>query len=174
MTAPARKTAAQAPVAPKVTARDLMTADPFTVDPQSTVVDAATAMLARGVSNAPVVEIDFTRKVLVGFLSEKDVMHCYASGRLYSEPGLMVGEIMRPHPVGVRPEADLFTLAAIFMQHGFRHLPVVAAGMLLGVVSRRDVVKGLFKHYDQWLQQDPATRKAPDMAGIFTPRFLLG
>jgi hypothetical protein len=51
---------------------------------------------------------------------------------------------------------------------------VVEAGALLGVVSRRDVVKGLFRHYDRWLDEDPAARKAPDMAGVFTPRFLLG
>jgi len=170
----AKKSVPAARSAPLPTARDLMTAEPFTVNAQNSVVDAATAMLARGVSNAPVVEVDFTRRVLIGFISEKDIMQCYASGRLYAEPDLMVGEIMRTHPIGVRPEADLFTLAAIFMQHGFRHLPVIAAGVLQGVVSRRDVVKGLFKHYDRWLQEDPATRKTPDMAGVFTPRFLLG
>jgi CBS domain-containing protein len=175
MPAPARKAAPPAAVpTPKVTARELMTAEPFTVNAQNTVVDAATAILSHGVSNAPVVEADFNRRMLAGFISEKDVMQCYASGRLYAEPDLVVGEIMRAHPIGVRPEADLFTLAAIFMQHGFRHLPVVEAGALLGVVSRRDVLKGLFRHYDQWLGEDPATRKTPDMAGTFTPRFLLG
>ena len=174
MTALAAKTAAPVLIHALPTAADLMTRNPFTVDEQARVVDAAQAMLARGVSNAPVVRTDFTRKILAGFISEKDVIQCYASGRLYSQPELQVGEIMRTHPIGVRPEADLFTLAAIFMQHGFRHLPVVAAGVLQGVVSRRDVVKGLFKHYDRWLQEDPATRKTPDMAGVFTPRFLLG
>jgi CBS domain-containing protein len=159
---------------PRVTARDLMMPDPFTVEAEALVVDAAARMTERGVSNAPVVKSDFTRKILVGFISEKDVMQCYASGRLYSQPELQVGEIMREHPVGVRPEADLFTLAAIFMQHGFRHLPVVMAGMLQGVVSRRDVLKGLLDHYATWRRQDPATRKTPDMAGIFTPRYLLG
>jgi CBS domain-containing protein len=81
---------------------------------------------------------------------------------------------MRTHPVAVRPEADLFTLAAIFMQHGFRHLPVVAANMLQGMVSRRDVLAALLDHYRDWRGQDPAMRKAPDLGGIFTPRYLLG
>lgn len=165
---------APAAAAPKVTARDLMMADPFTVEAEALVVDAAARMIARGVSNAPVVRTDFTRRLLAGFVSEKDMMQCYASGRLYSQPDLQVGEIMRAHPVAVRPQADLFTLAAIFMQHGFRHLPVVEAGMLQGVVSRRDVLKGLLDHYEAWRRQDPATRKAPDLAGTFTPRYLLG
>ena len=175
MTALAAKTATPVVIqAARPTAADLMTRDAFTVDEQSRLVDAAQAMLARGVSNAPVVRTDFNRKVLAGFISEKDVIQCYASGRLYSQPDLQVGEIMRTHPIGVRPEADLFTLAAIFMQHGFRHLPVVVAGLLEGVVSRRDVLKGLLAHYEAWQRQDPATRKAPDLAGIFTPRYLLG
>ncbi len=176
MTAAAKKLklASPAPLAPKLTARDIMMRDPFTVEAESLVVEAAATMIARGVSNAPVVRTDFQRKLLAGFISEKDVIQCYASGRLYSQPDLQVGEIMRTHPIGVRPEADLFTLAAIFMQLGYRHLPVVVANLLQGVVSRRDVLKGLLDHYESWRRQDPATRKAPDIAGIFTPRYLLG
>jgi CBS domain-containing protein len=155
-------------------ARDVMTCDPFTLDGKARVIDAAELMIARGVSNAPVVYSDFSRQMLVGFVSEKDLMQCYATGRLYSEPDLQVGEVMRTHPVAVRPDADLFTLAAIFMQHGFRHLPVVAASMLLGVVSRRDVLAALLEHYRCWRELDPATRKAPDLAGVFAPRYLLG
>ena len=175
MTAVARVAAAPHPAArATVCARDIMTADPFTVDGKARVIDAAELMIARGVSNAPVVYSDFSRKLLVGFVSEKDLMQCYASGRLYSQPDLQVGDVMRTHPVAVRPEADLFTLAAIFMQHGFRHLPVVAANILQGMVSRRDVLAALLDHYRDWREQDPATRKAPDLGGIFTPRYLLG
>jgi CBS domain-containing protein len=174
MTAAAKKNPSPAPIAATPTARDLMTRDPVTVEATALVVDAAGTLLARGVSNAPVIRTDFTRKLLAGFVSEKDLMLCYASGRLYSQPDLQVGEIMREHPVAVRPEADLFTLAAIFMQHGFRHLPVVSAGTLEGVVSRRDVLKGLLAHYQAWQHQDPRTRRVPDLAGIFTPRYLLG
>lgn len=158
----------------RVQARDLMTADPFVVDARTPVLRAAEEMLARGVSNAPVVSVDFTRKLLAGFISEKDLMQCYASGRLYAQPDLQVGEVMRTHPIAVRPEADLYALAAIFMQHGFRHLPVVAANMLQGVVSRRDVLAALLEDYRDWQKEDPFTRRAPDIAGIFTPRFLLG
>ena len=180
MTAARATPATAAPATPlpapaaALVARDIMTTDPFTVDAKARVIDAAELMVARGVSNAPVVYTDFSRKLLAGFVSEKDLMQCYASGRLYSQPDLQVGDVMRTHPVAVRPEADLFTLAAIFMQHGYRHLPVVAANMLQGVVSRRDVLAALLDHYRSWREQDPATRKAPDLSGIFTPRYLLG
>lgn len=131
-------------------------------------------MLARRMSNAPVVEVDFTRRMLVGFVSEKDLMQCYATGQLYARPEILVSEIMRPHPIAVRPEADLFSLAAIFMQHAFRHVPVVRAGMLEGMVSRRDVLNALLDHYREWQKLDPTRRRAPDLAAVFAPRFLIG
>lgn len=156
------------------TAADIMTREVVTVSTDMSVVQAAELLITRGVSNAPVVERDLAREVLVGFISEKDVMQCYASGRLYTEPFLRVGEIVRTHPVSVRPDADLFTLAAIFMQHGYRHLPVTVGQVLQGVVSRRDVLNALMTELKDWQFQPPQKRKIPNLSAIFTPRYLLG
>ena len=155
-------------------AQDLMTKDIVTVRTSTPVLEVSRLLIEKRVSNAPVIEADFTRKILAGFVSEKDVVQAYSTGRLYAVPELKAGEIMRVYPTSVRPETDLFTLAAIFMQHGYRHLPVTVGQILQGVVSRRDVLAGLMEHFRQWQFQDPATRKVPDLAGIFTPRFLLG
>jgi len=157
-----------------IKAIEVMTREVVTVDAALSVAAAAERLCERGASNAPVVEHDFTREILVGFVSEKDLMQCYASGRMHAEPRLRVGEVMRPHPVCVRPETDLYTLAAVFMQHGYRHLPVTVAQVLQGIVSRRDVLRALMADYRDWERQDPATRRAPDLAGIFTPRFVVG
>jgi len=156
------------------TAADIMTRDVVTVSIDLSVVQAAELLITRGVSNAPVVERDLARQVLVGFISEKDVMQCYASGRLYTEPFLKVGDITRAHPVSVRPDADLFTLAAIFMQHNYRHLPVTVGQVLQGLVSRRDVLNALMTELKDWQFQPPQKRKVPNLAAIFTPRYLLG
>lgn len=157
-----------------IRARHIMSTSVFTVDARQPAAEAAEQMLARGVSNAPVVATDFTRKFLVGIVSEKDFIQSCASGRLYRQSDLRVEDIMRPHPVAVRPEADLFSLAAIFMQHGFRHVPVVTGGVLDGIVSRRDVLDALLDHYREWQKLDPTRRNVPDMAGAFASRFLLG
>lgn len=156
------------------TAREIMTTNVVTLTADMTVAAAAESLLREGVSSAPVIHEDFTRKLLVGFVSEKDFIQCYASGCFYTQPKLKVSDVMRPHPVGVRPETDLFTLAAIFMQNGYRHVPVVASGMLEGIVSRRDVLAALLTDYREWCGQDPTQRKVPDISGKFTQRFLLG
>lgn len=153
-------------------AGDIMTRDVVTVAADDSVIRAAEVILEARVSNAPVVEKDMTRELLVGFLSEKDLMQCYADGVFYDQPDLRVAEIMRPHPVSVSEEADVYTLAAVFMQHGYRHLPVTRAHMLQGVVSRRDVLAALYAGFKDWSAQEGAEK--PDLKAIFTPRFIVG
>ncbi len=157
-----------------LTAADIMTTDVVTVPPSMNVLVAAELMIRHRVSNVPVVEADLARMVLLGFVSEKDLMQCYANGQFYAEPELRVDAVMRPNPVCVKPQADLFTLAAIFMQHGFRHLPVAIGQALQGMVSRRDVLAALLGDYREWQKLDPAGRTLPDLSGVFTSRYLLG
>jgi CBS domain-containing protein len=157
-----------------VLARDIMTADAVTLTEDTGLFAAAEELIRHRVSNAPVIEKDFTRQILVGFVSEKDLMQAYANGWFYKHPDMKVRDVMRGNPICVKPETDLFALAAIFMQHGFRHVPVVSAHMLLGMVSRRDVLKALIGHYRDWQELPVSERKMPDLAGIFTPHYLLG
>lgn len=159
---------------PVPTAADIMTAAVVTLDRGVGLLEAAERLLKHKVSNAPVVAWEGTRPKLLGFVSEKDLIQCYASGAFHRDGTLTVGEIMRLHPVGVKAEADLFTLAALFMQHEYRHLPVLKAGELVGIVSRRDVLRDLLAHYHAWETQDPAERHAPDLEGLFAHRFVVG
>lgn len=158
-----------------VLARDIMTVDTVTLDENLGLYEAAEKLARLQVSNAPVVKPDFTRELLVGFVSEKDLIQAYANGWFYQRPDLKVRDVMRCQPVCVKPETDLFTLAAIFIQHGFRHVPVVKAHILEGMVSRHDVLKALVGHYRDWQLAPPDRRSPPpDLAAIFTPRFLVG
>ena len=160
---------------PVLQARNIMTADTLTVSASDSVASAARRLVDQGISNAPVVHGELGREILVGFVSERDLMQCYAAGWFHSRPELKVSEIMRPHPICVRPETDVFTLAAIFLQHGFRHLPVVSGSVVLeGMVSRRDVLAALMKHYESWKLRKPEDRETPDLASIFTQKYIIG
>ena len=75
-------------------------------------------------------------------------------------PAKTAETIMKRHPICVCPEADLFALASIFTNHGYRHLPVVEDLNLLGVVSRRDVMKALDQYYRDWMR-NRKPRKIP-------------
>ena len=148
------------------TAADIMTRELVTVEHNLSVLQAAERLVDAGVSNAPVVEHDFTRQILRGLISEKDLMNCYATGAIYQRPGLKVSAIMRKHPACIEPQTPLFTLASVFLQSNHRHLPVVESQVLLGIVSRRDVLRAMVGHFRLWALGDRAQRRIPDIAGL--------
>src|SRR5262249_2159835 len=53
--------------------------------------------------------------------------------------GLLVKDVMRSDVVVVLPSARLTDILAILQRRGVRHVPVVKDGVLLGIVSDRDV-----------------------------------
>lgn len=56
--------------------------------------------------------------------------------------GLTAGEIMTADLVIAKPEADWRALSALFVQHGFRSLPVVdAQGLFLGLISVQSILR---------------------------------
>ena len=43
----------------------------------------------------------------------------------------------------VNPDTDVFTAADIFLKHTFRRLPVLDDENLIGIISRRDILKAV-------------------------------
>jgi CBS domain-containing protein len=80
-----------------------------------------------------------------GMLSERDIVREAARDeRLF---GRTVGEIMtRDVIVGV-PEDDLRAVRHTMTERRFRHVPVIAEGRLVGIVSIGDVVKAELDQY---------------------------
>ena len=55
---------------------------------------------------------------------------------------LTAAQMMTAHPVSVRPEADWRALAALFVQHGFRNLPVVdPQARFLGLIPVQSLLR---------------------------------
>jgi CBS domain-containing membrane protein len=60
------------------------------------------------------------------------------------EPAATVSSIMSADPDTFDPDLDVWDAAAWIAESGYRHLPVVDdEGVLLGVVSVRDLLKAL-------------------------------
>ena len=82
--------------------------------------------------------------VLVGIVTQGD---CAIKMLL---PGLdakqtQVGQVMTANPVTVKPDHPLDGCMAMMSQRGFRHLPVLDAGKVVGVISIGDVVKNIIR-----------------------------
>jgi len=115
------------------TVRALMSTSIIEVEPQTSVTEAAAAMVAAGVGSAIITQGSF----LAGILTERDVLRAAASGQDLSESS--VADWMTPDPQSVSPDATPEEAARILLLHGFRHLPIVEGKQVCGVVSVRDL-----------------------------------
>ena len=157
------------------TASEIMNRHVHTVEPTMGLYDVTKFLLKHEISNAPVVRREANQQVLLGFISEADCLEFLANGVFYGEPSLpqTAETMMKRHPVCVGPEQDVFTLTSIFMSHNYRHLPVVDGHNLLGIVSRRDVIRALDEYYRQWTSMQDRDRFPVDLHQIVNQRFLV-
>jgi CBS domain-containing protein len=114
---------------------DVMARDVLSVAPEDTLGEAAQKMVERGVGSAVV--LDFGR--LIGILTERDLMRATA-GRTHSSEA-RVREWMTASPITATEDTSVEEAARTMLDHGFRHLPVVADERAIGVVSIRDVAE---------------------------------
>lgn len=73
---------------------------------------------------------------LVGIITERDVLRAVATGTPLDTP---VSELMSRDLITVEPGTSLREAARIMTEKWIRHLPVLEAGHLVGVVSQRDL-----------------------------------
>ncbi len=126
-----------------VCARTCMTTKLTTLHPESTLMSAMEVLLRHEISGAPVVEGHMR---LVGMLSEIDCLRALASGSYDHAPfrdDQPISKVMSTKLVTVDPSVEVFTMVHLFEHHGVRRLPVVEQGVLVGQVSRRDVLRAL-------------------------------
>lgn len=134
--------------------REIMTSPAFSVRSDAPVDDGLRVMAERHVTALPVA--DDGR--LVGVLSEIDVLRravvpdARAHARPLAEtepPPSTVGEIMTREPVTTTEGADVADLVTLFTTHSYKSLPVCRDGRLVGVISRSDVVRALWRPDDE-------------------------
>ena len=104
------------------------------VAPDATVRAACRVLVAADAGALAVMEGDR----LVGILGEHDVIEkCVAGGRRTDET--RVADIMTRDPVLIDAERSLADALELMTGRGIRHLPVIAAGRVVGILSMRDI-----------------------------------
>jgi CBS-domain-containing membrane protein len=74
-----------------------------------------------------------------------------------------IAEFMNPPECTVSPEVGIYSLADFFLTHHERRLPVIERGKLVGLVSRRDVLKGIRKMIRKRQLPTPAEQRGPKL-----------
>jgi CBS domain-containing protein len=120
-------------------ALDIMSRPVVTVDTQSTVRDAVTALTEHGFAAVPVVD-DGDR--VVGIFSESDGLR---AERRREDP---VTTAMTTPVEVTAPDADVAVIAERMLAGRLRSLPVVEEGLLVGIVARRDLLRTMVRTDD--------------------------
>ena len=90
-------------------------------------------MNERGVGAVVVLDADR----LVGIVTERDVLRAVATGGV---DGPASGT-MTASPETIEPDEPAGQAAVLMIHGGFRHLPVVSGGDVVGMISIRDLVR---------------------------------
>lgn len=146
------------------TAKDIMTPDPVTVTPDTSVTDAAHLMVQKRIGSLPVLDADGK---LVGLVTEGDLImqdakvhfptYLHLLGGFVFYPGsterfeadlrkavgATVGDVMTADPVTVSPTASVPDVATLLVEREVSRIPVMDNGTLIGIVSKSDIVRAI-------------------------------
>jgi CBS domain-containing protein len=107
----------------------------LTASPETTVSKAAKLMEKRNVGAVMVVD----NRRLVGIFTERDAVFRVIARDLNSQT-TRLADVMRIEPKTVSPDKSFGYALLIMHENGFRHLPVIENGKLIGVISARNAL----------------------------------
>jgi CBS domain-containing protein len=138
-----------------VRASAIMKTDVVTVTRGEDIREAIRIMLLNNVTGLPVVNDDGT---VAGIITEKDVLKL-----LYSSPDKpgTVEEFMTTNVVCFEQDTHLSEVVDCLMMNRFRRVPILNKGRLVGIISRRDVIRHI-----SHLKQEAKTPQKDDVAEI--------
>jgi len=124
-------------------AKELMNVGVITIDRDEDVCEAMRMMALNNVTGLPVVDRDGT---LLGIITEKDVLvllYNSLEDTAIDQAVGKVGDFMTRNVVCFEPDDDLRDIAECLSLNNFRRVPIIENGRLVGIISRRDVIRRL-------------------------------
>lgn len=114
--------------------RDVLRVGVVTAEPRETLAEVARRMDWLELSCLPV----FDHGRMVGIITERDITRATAAG---AQPkAARAGQYMTAHPVTVGPDDQVEEATRLMLAFGVRHLPVVQRGVVVGIISARDLL----------------------------------
>lgn len=126
-----------------VTVRDVMVGEPIIVPPDMPIQDVVRLMNAHRIG-AVLVGVGTS---LHGIFTERDLLRLAAHAAVGWRQN-PVGEAMTPDPHSIHPDAEWENAMAIMERLHVRHLPVVDDGVIVGIVSSRQLIGRRTLHLD--------------------------
>jgi acetoin utilization protein AcuB len=129
----------------KLTVRDYMIADPFTVAPEDSLQRVVDLLRRRDIRSVPVLQDGR----LIGIVSDRDLCQVAPSYPLFRDEdeirryteNLKVTAAMTADPMRISPAASLIEAAKVLEKYRISSLPVVDGESLVGIISVSDLLR---------------------------------
>jgi CBS domain-containing protein len=133
--------------------------DVHAVGPDATVLEAAQLMNRRGIGGLVVID---AMEQLIGIFTERDILR-RVLGERRDPVTTRVADVMTRDLVVMRPSASVVDAMKVVSEKRIRHIPVVEAGTVVGVVSQGDLNHWLVRNREGQIQDlvDYVTGKYP-------------
>lgn len=123
-------------------AADIMTTNVITAKKDMVLTDVIALLLRWHISAMPVVD-DEDR--MVGIVSEIDLVNLTFDG---NAGDTIVEEVMVTDIVSFSPDTSLADLVQSFSKRHLRRVPIIDKGKVVGIVSRRDILREMLRRYN--------------------------
>jgi len=122
-----------------LTARDIMTEDVVTIRPTASVRSAIELLLSEQISGLPVVD---ENNKLVGIVTEFALLATAYDNAITKDS---VAQHMTTEVLTFDINDPIRKVADLFIVHRVRRAPVMDGGRIVGLISRRDVLKAVYE-----------------------------
>ncbi|NRA52605.1 MAG: CBS domain-containing protein [Gammaproteobacteria bacterium] len=123
---------------------EYMTYQPATFKKDMPIAEAVELFLTKAQIGGPVLD---DNKHVIGFLSEQDCLSTMLEATYFGESHTIVADKMRDEVLTVSPEDSILEIAKTMTGQKPKIYPVVDANnILLGIITRRDVLKAIDIH----------------------------
>ncbi|MBS0205981.1 MAG: CBS domain-containing protein [Planctomycetes bacterium] len=150
----------------RLTVADLMTQRPVIVSPDCS-ADSAVEILSRHEAT----ELYVTDKIgrLLGVVPDFELVKAELSGEA---SGATVEQLMSRNLPVFTPQSDAAEVARLFRDGRYSQFPIVSGGKLIGIITRRDVVRlmAVLRRFDSPVSQPTVRVKTPKLATRSRPK----
>ncbi len=115
--------------------KTIMTTDVIVVKRRTPLSMVIEILVDNNITGLPVVNDDWT---LAGIISEKDVLSLVYESE---DDSAKVEDFMTKDIVSFDQDEDLIAICECLVNNNFRRVPILADGKLVGVISRKDIIK---------------------------------
>ncbi|CAH8193576.1 MULTISPECIES: CBS domain-containing protein [Vibrio] len=125
--------------------KDYMTLQAVTFKPEMSLTAALDKVIRSDHLGGPVIN---DQEQVIGFLSEQDLLDKLVKVSYFCQDTHLVSDCMHPDVLSVGPDTSIIELADMMKVGKPKVYPVIDQGKLVGIITRRDVLRALGKNLD--------------------------